>query len=337
MDTVTLNSPCDMHLHLRDGAMMEGVIAFSVSQFSAAVIMPNLLPPLKNTKSVKEYESRIVTAANCADFLPLMTLFYHEGLTKEELTQAKTAGIKIIKLYPRGLTTNSDKGPKQLLSSKNLKIFKMIEDVGMILSLHGESSGFVMDREFEFLGVFEELAKMFPKLRLILEHVSDARSVDVIERYANTFGTITLHHLLFTLDDLMGDKLQPHLFCKPSFKLPRDRDALRVAAFNAHPKFSFGSDSAPHLREDKECPYCAAGVFSAPVLLPALVELFEKNNALEFLQPFLSLNATRIYQFNPPKRAITLVKKPFKVAREYEGVVSFLSEKEISWSIQSSF
>ena len=39
-----LDRPLDMHLHLRDGAMLDLVAPLSAQTFAGAVIMPNLVP-----------------------------------------------------------------------------------------------------------------------------------------------------------------------------------------------------------------------------------------------------------------------------------------------------
>ncbi|HHS93243.1 MAG TPA: dihydroorotase, partial [Campylobacterales bacterium] len=44
--SITLNSPLDMHLHLRDEAMLNTVGPLSSETFSGAIIMPNLVPPV---------------------------------------------------------------------------------------------------------------------------------------------------------------------------------------------------------------------------------------------------------------------------------------------------
>ena len=49
MQTITLRRPDDWHLHLRDGAMLEGVIGDTSRHFARAIIMPNLVPPVVTT------------------------------------------------------------------------------------------------------------------------------------------------------------------------------------------------------------------------------------------------------------------------------------------------
>ncbi|MEY4780817.1 MAG: dihydroorotase, partial [Pseudomonadota bacterium] len=43
---LTLRRPDDMHLHLRDGAMLAAVAPESARDFARAIIMPNLVPPV---------------------------------------------------------------------------------------------------------------------------------------------------------------------------------------------------------------------------------------------------------------------------------------------------
>ncbi len=90
--------------------------------------------------------------------------------------------------------------------------------------------------------------------------------------------------------------LNPHLFCKPIAKRYEDREALREVALSGHPKVMFGSDSAPHPQDAKEAHFCSAGVFTAPIALQLLTELFLENSNLDNLQKFISDNGQNIYK-----------------------------------------
>ena len=57
-----LHNPLDMHLHLRDGAMLSLVAPFSARDFKAGVIMPNLVPPLTSKEALNAYKQRILKA-----------------------------------------------------------------------------------------------------------------------------------------------------------------------------------------------------------------------------------------------------------------------------------
>ncbi len=334
MTEIYLHKPLDMHLHLRDGEMLRTVAPLSAHSFSGALIMPNLVPPITDGDMLRAYRRRILDAIGEERFEPYMTLFFKPTYDLDFL--APLAGeITAIKLYPAGITTNSEGGVSGFDLETLRPALEAMSELGIPLCIHGESGGFVLDREKEFVPVYEELATAFPDLSIVMEHITDAASLEALERHPNLYATITLHHLLITLDDVAGGMLQPHLFCKPIAKRPEDREALLDAALNAHPKVMFGSDSAPHPRHAKEAPGCAAGVFTAPVALPVLAELFARHGKLEKLQRFVSLNAREIYQIDPPGKKVRLVDTPMQVPEKYGDVVPLFAGQEIGWSIAS--
>jgi dihydroorotase len=168
-----------------------------------------------------------------------------------------------------------------------------------------------------------------------MEHITTKESVEALDKFENLYATITLHHLIITLDDVAGGMLKPHLFCKPIAKRPEDRSALLKVALEAHPKVMFGSDSAPHPKHAKESCGCAAGVFTAPIALQVLAELFENENApLENLQAFISGNAQKIYGVSPLNKTVTLEKKEFTVPSDYNGVVPMYADETLAYSIK---
>jgi dihydroorotase len=264
-------------------------------------------------------------------FDPLMMLFFR-NYSEAELAAAREH-IFGIKLYPAGATTNSEAGVKELSAVEGT--FKLMEEMGIPLMIHGETHGFVMDREKEFLASYEYLAQKFPKLKITMEHITTRDAVEMLDRYENLHATVTLHHLIITLNDVAGGMLQPHLFCKPIAKRPEDREALLAAALQAHPKLMFGSDSAPHPISKKECCGCAAGLFTAPVCLPTLVELFEEHGTLDNLQAFVSGNAQRIHNFTPLSKTVKLEKVGMLVPERYGEVVPYRAGETIPWAVTS--
>jgi len=331
--TLTLHSPLDMHLHLRDGEMLQTVAPLSAQTFAGALIMPNLLPPVTTKAQLLSYKKSIVSAIDATSpFTPYMTLFFRPDYSSaflEEIREDLTA----IKLYPAGITTNSEGGLSGFDVDALRPILSTMSELGIPLCIHGETNGFVMDREAEFVPVYETLATHFPDLKIIMEHITTAASVQALDRHDNLYATITLHHLLITLDDVAGGMLQPHLFCKPIAKRYEDREALLKVALNAHPKVMFGSDSAPHPQSAKECPGCAAGVFTAPIALQALAALFETHDKLDNLQAFVNTNACQIYNITPPETTIVLEKKTYTVPSKYGTVVPMFAGEKLAWSI----
>ena len=332
---VVLDAPLDMHLHLRDGEMLENIAKGSAHTFSGAIIMPNLVPPVSSKEEIIAYKERIMHAIGDEKFTPYMTLFFKTSYDKAFLESVRDE-ITAIKLYPAGITTHSEGGVSGFDVEELRPALSAMSELNIPLCVHGETNGFVMDREAEFVSIYEKLASAFPKLKIIMEHITTKESVEALDKFDNLYATITVHHLLITLDDVAGGMLQPHLFCKPIAKRPEDREALQKVALSAHPKVMFGSDSAPHPKHAKEACGCAAGVFTAPIALQLLTELFENNNApLENLQAFISGNAQNIYGVTPLSKKVTLEKKSFKVPAEYNGVVSMYAGEEIAYSIKN--
>ncbi len=330
---VVLDAPLDMHLHLRDGEMLENIAKGSAHIFSGAIIMPNLVPPVSNKEEVIAYKERIMKAIGNQKFIPYMTLFFKPSYDKAFLESVRDE-ITAIKLYPAGITTNSEGGVSGFDVEELRTTLEAMSELSIPLCVHGETNGFVMDREAEFVSIYEKLASAFPKLKIIMEHITTKESVAALEKHDNLYATITIHHLLITLDDVAGGMLQPHLFCKPIAKRPEDREALLKVALEAHPKVMFGSDSAPHPKHAKEACGCAAGVFTAPIALQLLAELFEKHNTLDKLQNFISGNAQNIYGVKPLNKTVTLEKKAFTVPADYNGVVPMYAGEEIAYSIK---
>src|SRR5262249_32815727 len=327
MTRVRLHSPLDMHLHLREGEMLQTVTPLSVQAFAGAVIMPNLVPPVTSRERLEQYLTAIRAVTGKAPFEPYMTLFL-QAFDEQTLSDLR-AHIIGIKLYPAGVTTNSEAGVQAI--EDVTPTLAIMQELGIPLLVHGETHGFVLDREREFLAVYDQLATRFPRLTIVMEHITTREAVAFLDRYANVYATVTLQHLLYTLDDIAGGLLQPHLFCKPIAKRPEDRDALLAAALNAHPKLMFGSDSAPHPQHTKECSGCAAGVFTAPIALPRLVELFEQHHAVDKLQAFVSATAQRIYGIQPPPRVVELEKMPWVVPAHYGPAIPMHAGETLPW------
>ena len=337
MKNFIINSAFDMHLHLRDDDMLKLVAPLTSKSFAGALIMPNLIIPITTKEALLSYKQRIKEACKEDDFTAYMTIFFQVDYTYSFLKDIKDE-IIAVKLYPFGVTTNSQTG----VSSMDVEILRptleSMSKLGIPLCVHGETKGFVMDREKEFLPIYESLAINFPNLKIIMEHISTKEAISLLNKYDNLYATITIHHLLLTLDDVAGGMLNPHNFCKPIVKRYEDRDALQKIVLESHPKIMFGSDSAPHQKENKECHHGAAGVFNSPIALQLLTELFEKNGKLDNLNAFVSLNAQRIYNLKPTSKSITLIKKDFTVPDIYsyknEQVVPMFAGKNLLWSIE---
>ncbi len=91
---LTLRRPDDMHLHLRDGAMLRAVLPETTRHFARAIIMPNLVPPVVTANDARAYRDRILAALPPgADFTPLMTLYLTEATDPTDVARAHADGI----------------------------------------------------------------------------------------------------------------------------------------------------------------------------------------------------------------------------------------------------
>jgi dihydroorotase len=338
-DELTLRRPDDLHLHLRDGDLLRAVVRHSSGPFARGLVMPNTVPPVLTATDAEAYRKEIRDAVPAGHrFEPLMTIKVVPSTTAETVRQARAAGVVAAKLYPEGVTTNSADGVRDVMALA--LAFAAMAEVGMVLCVHGESpEAFCLDREARFVDhTLPRLVDEVPDLRIVLEHVSSATAVDWV-RSAPTgldgrhrvAATVTVHHLLLTLDDVVGGMLAPHHFCKPLAKRPEDRDAVLAAALSGDPRFFLGTDSAPHRRRDKESAEGCAGVFTAPVALPVLAEVFEDHGALPRLDAFTGSHGAAFYGLAPNEGTVRLVKEPWVVPADHGGVVPFRAGTTLRW------
>lgn len=343
MTELTLPAFTDAHVHLRQGAMTSRVAPFTAECCDNAVAMPNTRPPLHSPESLRDaredYQAAMGTLCRVhltAKLLPTTT--------PEDIRASK--GLVVgWKLYPAGGTTHAEDAiPEAWLHDPPkgfLDVVAAIADCGLALLCHGECpSSFCLDRETAFLPFWVALSERHPAMSLTLEHISSEDGVNVVRFLASrgrpVLGTITAHHLLRTLDDVVGGKLRPDEFCMPIPKSPKDRRTLVQAATDPGTCFALGSDSAPHEPEAKYCDEGCAGVFSAPVLAESVVEVFEVAGKLDdrqALTAFTSGNANRFYGFAPSGREIVLAQDGRWVAGKRNGVVPWRAGERLPWRL----
>lgn len=329
----------DLHVHFRQDNqdILRKVLPYSVKRCARALVMPNTKIPVTTAEHVKR-DFRAIKE-HCGYLEPLMTIKIDAEVTPEKVREAKIAGAIAGKIYPEGVTTNSEGGITREMFHKHPKFFEdalgEMESCGMILCLHGEMPGYeVLDREKNFLPWLNKLQHSYPKLKIVLEHITTEEAVyEIMMGNDNLAATITVHHLLLTLDDIIGDKINPHNFCKPVAKFIKDREALLKAAISGNPKFFLGTDSAPHLKENKECSAGCAGVYTSPVMTEVLVDVFDKMGNLDKLENFMTRFGERFYNLLPIEGTILLERGKWQVPDQYDGIVPFMAGRTLEWSI----
>lgn len=309
--TLSLRTPDDWHLHLRDGALLKAVARATSAQFRRAIIMPNLVPPVRRSEDAARYRDAILAAVPPGEaFEPLMTLYLTETTDAQDLREGWEAGVvTAVKLYPAGATTHSDAGVRDL---KVLDpVFETMAELGMPLLIHGEVVDpeiDIFDREAVFIErELKPLRQRHPGLKVVFEHITTAEAVAYVESEGPKLAaTITAHHLRLNRNDLLVGGMRPHHFCLPVAKREAHRLALRRAATSGNPKFFLGTDSAPHLVSDKESACGCAGIFSAPVALESYATTFEEDDALHRLEAFASEFGPRFYGLPLNEGTVTL-------------------------------
>ena len=59
---ITIRKPDDWHLHVRDGEMLKAVLPYTAKHFGRAILMPNLIPPVRTTADCAAYRERVMAA-----------------------------------------------------------------------------------------------------------------------------------------------------------------------------------------------------------------------------------------------------------------------------------
>ena len=310
---ITLTRPDDWHLHLRDGDMLRAVLPHSARQFTRAIVMPNLRPPVTTVAAAAEYRRRIVDALpDGVCFEPLMTLYLTDDTPVSEIRRAAGSGfVKAVKLYPAGATTHSDAGVTD--PARCSAVFAEMEKTGMPLLVHGEVTDptiDLFDRERVFVEtVLEPLLARHPGLRVVFEHVTTREAAEFVASAGeNVAATITAHHLLYNRNAMFTGGVRPHYYCLPVLKRETHRQALVLAAASGSPKFFLGTDSAPHARHVKEAACGCAGCFTALSALELYAEAFERAGALDRLEAFASFHGADFYRLPRNEGTVTLEK-----------------------------
>ncbi|MGL4197481.1 MAG: dihydroorotase [Allorhizobium sp.] len=344
MSSLTIRRPDDWHLHLRDGAMLEGVIGDTSRHFARAIIMPNLVPPVVTTEDARAYRERILKAVPAGDsFEPLMTLYLTEHTNPDDVEEGKRSGlIKAVKLYPAGATTNSHGGVRDM--EKAMPVLERMAKIGLPLCVHGEVTTpevDIFDREKVFIDtVLDPLRRRLPELKITMEHVTTEDGVDYIRAAdRNIAGSITTHHLIINRNDILVGGIRPHYYCLPVAKRENHRQALRKAAVSGDARFFLGTDSAPHVDPLKECGCGCAGIYTSINTMSCLAHVFEEENALDKLEAFTSLNGPAWYGLPTNESMITLVKRdapvefPAKISTGAGPVTVFDPKFPILWDV----
>ncbi len=346
-ENLTIVRPDDWHLHLRDGAVLDSVVAHTARQFARAIIMPNLKPPVTTTALALAYRKRIVDALDRAgietgSFTPLMTLYLTDNTSSDEVRRASDSGmVHGIKLYPAGATTNSDAGVTDLLG-RCTGALEAMQGAGMPLLVHGEVTDAevdLFDREAVFIErVMQPLRRSFPELKVVFEHLTTQDGVQYVQQADGPVAaTITAHHLLYNRNALFQGGIRPHWYCLPVLKREKHRLALLEAATSGSGRFFLGTDSAPHPKGLKEHACGCAGCYTALHAMELYATAFDSVGKLDQLEAFASLNGPAFYGLPVNQGKLVLQRMAYAIPAELpmadSTVVPLAAGESLGWKV----
>ena len=319
---------------------MREVVPYTARQFARAIVMPNLTPPVTTTALGAAYRDRIMAAVpEGVRFTPLMTCYLTDTTDADDLARGAAEGVfTAAKMYPANATTNSAAGVSNI---ENLyPVLARMEAEDIVLCIHGEVTDHdidVFDREKEFIERhLRSITATFPKLRVVFEHITTSDAVDfVMAAGPQVAATITPQHLHINRNAMLVGGIQPHNYCLPVAKRETHRLALRAAATGGSGKFFLGTDSAPHLRRDKESACGCAGIFGAPYALESYVTVFDEEGALDEFEGFASLYGPAFYRLPVNEDSVTLERTAMAVPPVLhvtgEEIVPFHAGATLGW------
>ncbi len=346
MQTLTITTPDDWHLHFRDNEMLAETVPATARCFQRAIVMPNLVPPVVNAEMAMAYKARIEAARpQGSTFEPLMTLFLTNQTSPDDIAEAKRAGVTACKLYPAGATTNSEAAVKGIEAL--YPVFQAMQEHGLLLLIHGEVTAHhidIFDREKAFIDThLGPIVDAFPQLKVVFEHITTSDAANFVKQASDFVGaTITPQHLLLNRNDLLVGGVRPHNYCLPVLKRNTHQQALREVVASGNKKFFLGTDSAPHAKHKKENACGCAGCYSAWSAIELYAEVFEQLGVVDKLEGFASHHGADFYGLPRNTTKTTLVREAWTVPEQVtlaDGteMVPFFAGQTLQWKLQTAF
>jgi dihydroorotase len=351
--TITMRTPDNWHAHFRDGALLMLLVKIFIRYGwrGRIVAEPNTKPPKLTGIEAVDYAEEINKVAqgisNRQSFQALPVIQITESTTPDMVQDAFFRGVRIAKVYPYFVTNNSENGVKDYL--KIYPALAMAEKLGMVVQFHGEDPNHDVEglfKEAAFLRILDHIVRTFPKLRLTFEHISTEAAVEWVRAQGeNIAASITVQHLLFTIDDLIGYSrrsdglMRVHWGFKPQAKFSSDRLALWKVILSGHRRFFYGGDDAAHLKKNKECAKSCCGAWHTMESLAVLIAEFLKFNAIEKLEPFLSEYGAQYYGHPLNEDTVTFIREDWVVPKEIlvpeldDSLVPMLAGDTVLWKL----
>jgi dihydroorotase len=246
----------------------------------------------------------------------------------------------------QGGTTHSTQGVKDL--EGRYPVFEVMEKHGIPYLGHFEAVEEEVD-EFDREVVsrdrdLEPMVETFPGLNIVVEHVTDGRMADfVAETRDGVYATVTPQGLMLNRNAMFRGGMNPDEYCRPVPKREEHRCRVREYVMTGNPRFGAGTDSAPHQEyPDPNHPEdpakarshgCAAGIFTAIDAVELYATEFDKDNALDHFEPFMSVNFLHVYGMQPSQEMMVIENSPYEVPKTVGSVQVFRGGTTLPWHL----
>ncbi|MEO8065425.1 MAG: hypothetical protein ABI643_01035 [Candidatus Doudnabacteria bacterium] len=334
---ITLPAPDDWHAHFRFGEMLKDVVPWSAKQFRRCIAMGNV-PPIETVAEAQAYDDECNDQSQKFGCTTLVSPKLIPTTTPYMVKEFSRSYFGRLKLYA-GITTGSKGG---LVDFRPLySCLEVMQDCDMVLQIHAEDADPAVDcdqRERSCLPKVEQLSDDFPTLRIVVEHISCRETVEFVRRMHEktrpVAATVTLAHLKHNKNDVRGGELEPQLIMKPEIQGFADQKAIMELVYESRPpNVFFGSDSAPHPAANKGPIKVANGGFTAPVLMPELVRLFQVHANPDALANFTSVFGADFYRLPRNKEKLVLIRKPWQVPEMIGAVRPYMAGQTLEWQV----
>lgn len=344
-----IRRPDDWHRHPRRYELLQ-ITAKYVGPFGRIIGMGNTKPAIADGPDVTNWRQEIdcaFTAAGCKAKV-LIAAKVLKTITPAIIDRLYEAGAKAIKIFFEGSGTT---GAEQAIPIDDIEhilypALDRIRDINKrnlrkmfaLWHLENPNAEDGMHQEVECLPIFRRVVLNFPGIKMVMEHVSTAEGIELIENTPdNIAATLAIPHLRITHDHITRWGLQAGNYCRPEPQFARDRRAIVAAAISGNPKFFLGSDDAPHLWTAKSpaSPKIKGmpGVCTGPYTYNHYAEVFNQNDALDKLENFGSVFGAQFYEEPLNEDFITLVREPITIPEMLDGIAMFMPGETLNLQV----
>ncbi len=314
---ISLKNVFKPHIHTRwEWALFSHIIGKTAPRCSHFIAQPNplghLITDMDRTEEYQEMHDRVLELRGITDCNALMSFYLTEETPPLVIEEVFEAGAAVeIKVYPRGSKGGGTTGAHA--GVRNVRLIReqlgCAEAIGMPIKFHGtrveRDNGDPLDpfdeeEQFFMLNDFPWVRRNFPRLKIVLAHVSTKEGVEAIQGDESglTWGEFAPQHILANRLHMCRpeDGVNTTYTYRPLPQTQANMWACLDFATSGDPRAMIGSDCAAHYVEiGKSQPFRAAcGMYMGGNELlwyataHSVADRKWGGNRMDNLQPFVS-------------------------------------------------